>query len=128
MRIITFSCLMLTFALASAAVVGCSKSASTSNEEAGATQATESSSEANAEIMAAMAELSAEDRLAAEAQKFCAVEQESRLGSMGTPFKVMVEGRPVFLCCEGCKEAALRDPQATLAAVSKLKQGHSSDN
>lgn len=76
------------------------------------------------EITTAMAELSAEDRVAAEAQKFCAVEQENLLGSMGAPVKVMIEGQPVFLCCEGCKDAALKDPQATVAAVAKLKESN----
>jgi hypothetical protein len=119
-------CLVLALACVTAAVVGCNSAASTSSEEVDTKQATETSNEANDEIMAAMAELPAEDRLAAEAQKFCAVEQRSLLGSMGTPFKVMVEVQPVFLCCEGCKEAALRDPQTTLAAVAKLKQVNSS--
>ena len=126
MRISRLSCLLLMLVFVSVAVFGCSKSDSTSSEEAGTKQAAETGNEADTEIMAAMAELPAEDRLAAEAQKFCAVEQESRLGSMGAPFKVMVEGQPVFLCCEGCKEAALKDSQATLAAVAKLKQENSS--
>ena len=47
------------------------------------------------------AELSATDRKAAEAQKMCPVSDQA-LGSMGTPIKVTVEGRDVFVCCEGC--------------------------
>jgi RND family efflux transporter MFP subunit len=77
-------------------------------------------------IDTAMQVLSAEDRKLAEMQKFCAVAQTSRLGSMGAPFKVIIEDRPVFLCCEGCKDAALRDPKATLAAVGKLIESNSS--
>ena len=69
----------------------------------------------------ALAELSPEDRKLAEAQKFCAFENESRLGGMGKPYKIEIEGQPVFLCCEGCKEGALKDPQETLAKVEKLK-------
>lgn len=75
-----------------------------------------------AEIEAALAKLSPEDRQAAEAQKFCPVIEDSRLGSMGPPVKVMVEGQPVFLCCAGCKAKALKDPKATLTRVAQLKR------
>lgn len=75
-----------------------------------------------AEIVAALAKLSPEDRQAAEAQRFCPVIEDSRLGSMGPPVKVMVEGQPVFLCCAGCKAKALKDPQATLTRVAQLKR------
>ena len=119
-------CLLLSVMFVPAAVVGCNSSRSTSSKEAGETQTTDTSNEVDAEITAALAELPEEDRVAAEAQKFCAMEQENLLGAMGTPFKVMIEGQPVFLCCEGCKDAALKDPQATLAAVTKLKQANSS--
>jgi hypothetical protein len=44
-----------------------------------------------------------------------------RLGSMGTPVKVVISGKPVFLCCEGCREKALADPDGTLAKAEKLK-------
>lgn len=46
---------------------------------------------------------------------------DSPLGSMGTPIKIDVNGKPVFVCCIGCKAKALRDPDATLAVVAKLK-------
>jgi len=69
----------------------------------------------------ALAQLSPEDRKLAEAQKFCALANERRLGGMGTPVKIMIEGQPVFLCCDGCKEGALEKPQETLAKVEKLK-------
>lgn len=72
-------------------------------------------------IAKALAELSEEDRAVAAAQKFCAIEHNNRLGSMGKPHKVMVEGQPVFLCCAGCEEEALKHPQATLAISEKLK-------
>jgi Cu(I)/Ag(I) efflux system membrane fusion protein len=78
---------------------------------------------AEAEIQANLAKLKAEDRRLAEAQRFCAVQKENRLGSMGAPIKVMVKGRPVFLCCESCREEALAHPDRTLAAVGRLKGG-----
>ena len=40
---------------------------------------------------------------------------------MGDPFKVEVKGRPVFLCCESCKDDALEAPDETLAQVEKMK-------
>ncbi len=73
------------------------------------------------EYAKAIAELPEEDRAAATAQKFCAVSTKARLGSMGMPFKVMIEDKPVFLCCEGCKDEAFKDEQATLAKVEELK-------
>jgi hypothetical protein len=50
-----------------------------------------------------------DDRKLAEEQKFCAIENDNRLGSMGTPVKVMVKDQPVFLCCKGCQKKALSD-------------------
>jgi hypothetical protein len=67
------------------------------------------------------AELSPEDRPLASAQKFCAVEA-TRLGSMGKPDKVMIDGQPVFLCCQGCRKRALKDPAKTLDRVKALKE------
>jgi hypothetical protein len=118
--------LLLSVLLISAVLVGCNNSPSTSDDKAHEMKSTDTGGEVDAEITAALAELSEEDRIAAEAQKFCAVAQESRLGSMGAPFKLMIEGQPVFLCCEGCKDGALKDPQAALAAVAQLKQSNSS--
>jgi hypothetical protein len=65
--------------------------------------------------------LSAEDRLLAEAQGYCAAESENPLGSMGTPIKLIVKDQPVFICCKGCEEKVLADPDATLAKVAELK-------
>lgn len=72
-------------------------------------------------IAEALAELSPEDRKLAEEQKFCAVANESRLGGMGTPYKVTIKGQTVFLCCDGCEKDALADEEKTLANVEKLK-------
>ena len=74
-----------------------------------------------AKIEAALAKLSDDDRKLAEAQRFCPVLEDSRLGSMGTPVKLMIDGQPVFLCCEGCEDEALADPKATLQR-RRLKQ------
>ncbi len=68
-----------------------------------------------------LAKLSDADRAIAEAQGFCPVNQTSRLGSMGPPFKVMIQGKPVFLCCKNCEEESRDDPEKTLATVERLK-------
>jgi hypothetical protein len=112
-------CFAVSLLLATAVALGCSKT-SAPEQESVATTAKNAQGQSD-EIAAAFASLSPEDRRAAMAQKYCAVEQENLLGSMGTPIKVMVDGEAVFLCCEGCQEKALKDPKATLAAVAKLK-------
>jgi Cu(I)/Ag(I) efflux system membrane fusion protein len=74
------------------------------------------------EVKAALAKLNAEDRRLAEQQKFCPI-TDDRLGSgsMGVPVKVIIQGQPVFLCCEGCREEALANQARTLAKVKELK-------
>src|SRR5262249_39905673 len=67
------------------------------------------------EIRQNLAKLSAADRRLAEAQKFCAVNNDSRLGSMGVPVKLMLQGQPVFLCCGGCESGARANVPRTLA-------------
>jgi hypothetical protein len=57
--------------------------------------------EEKTEMNEAFAELSSSDRKLVEAQKICPVSDQA-LGSMGTPIKVTVEGRDVFVCCKGC--------------------------
>jgi hypothetical protein len=74
-----------------------------------------------AKIRKARAELNEEDLRLVEAQEFCPVMEEHRLGVMGVPFKLMIEGQPVFLCCKGCKKEALADPDKTLAKVKELQ-------
>jgi hypothetical protein len=77
--------------------------------------------EAEGNIRQALDQLPREDRVLAEAQKFCAVEGENRLGSMGTPVKVIINDEPVFLCCKNCKKRALQNPGKTLARVKELR-------
>lgn len=105
--------------LATCLVLGCGEKPAPAPANSPAAPAASSSDEAK--FAEAIAKLPEADRAAATAQKFCAVENKSRLGSMGMPFKVMIEDKPVFLCCEGCKDEALKDPQATLAKVDELK-------
>jgi len=72
-------------------------------------------------IDANLAKLSPEDRKLAEAQKYCA-EEDNPLGAMGVPVRIMLKGQTVFVCCEGCVEKAREDPDKTLAKVKELKE------
>jgi len=75
-------------------------------------------------VNVALSKLAPDDRQIAETQRYCAIQNKSVLGSMGTPLKVILEGKPVFLCCGGCKKSALANPKAALATVEKLKAAH----
>jgi hypothetical protein len=77
--------------------------------------------DAAATIAAERAKLSAEDRALVEAQEWCVISTDERLGSMGPPLKLDIKGQPVFICCEGCKRSAEANPDKTLAKVAELK-------
>jgi hypothetical protein len=74
-----------------------------------------------ATIRANLAKLPEKDRKLAEAQKWCAVETDDRLGAMGVPVKILIQDQPVFLCCKGCIEQARKTPEQTLARVKELQ-------
>jgi YHS domain-containing protein len=65
-----------------------------------------------------LAELGEVDRQLATAQRTCPV-SDALLGTMGAPYKMTVEGKPVFLCCEHCKSEVEKDPDAILANLAK---------
>ncbi|MGE5195128.1 MAG: efflux RND transporter periplasmic adaptor subunit [Deltaproteobacteria bacterium] len=73
-------------------------------------------------VAAALAKLSEADRKLAAKQRFCVILPKSRLGSMGTPVKVEIEGKAVFLCCEGCRKVALADPEGTLKKAEEMRK------
>lgn len=66
----------------------------------------------------ALAALSPADRELAEKQKVCPVSGEP-LGSMGTPYKVTVKDREVFLCCAGCESQIKENPDRYLAKLPR---------
>jgi hypothetical protein len=115
----------LMFAAASVYLAGCTggPTEKTHTQDENKKPAARSPDQQNeeADINAAFAKLEPKDRQLAEVQKFCAVQNNSRLGSMGTPVKVMVKNQPVFLCCKSCQKKALADPDKTLSKVTELK-------
>ncbi len=73
-----------------------------------------------AKMRAAIDKLPPEDRKLAESQVFCAIDQDSALGTMGPIHKVIVKGQPVFLCCKGCESEAKTHPDETLLQFQQL--------
>lgn len=80
-----------------------------------------------AKVKSAFARLGENDRRLAEAQAFCPVMKDSRLGLMGTPVKIMVLGQPVFLCCQSCDKSARTNSAKTLEEVARLKKVHAKE-
>ncbi len=68
------------------------------------------------EVSKGLAELSADDRAAAEKQRVCPVSGDI-LGSQGKPYKVTVKGQVVFLCCPACEKPLLANPDKYLATL-----------
>ena len=69
-----------------------------------------------AKMMPGLNELSTEDYKSAMAQHICPVSGEM-LGTMGAPEKVDVNGKSVWICCDGCKDKLLADPEKYLAKL-----------
>jgi hypothetical protein len=105
--------------LFSSVVAGCKDAVPEKPKAPGKAEAQRSTED---KFSANLAKLDPADRKLAEAQKYCAVDNENRLGSMGTPVKVMVKDQPVFLCCKSCQKSALADPEKTLAKVEELNK------
>jgi YHS domain-containing protein len=54
----------------------------------------------------------------AEKQEVCPVSGEP-LGSMGSPYKVTIQGQEVVLCCPGCETKIKNNPEKYLAKLSE---------
>lgn len=80
------------------------------------------------EIRKAMEPLSDADRALAKAQVICPV-TEVRLGSMGmgTPIKLEIEGRTVFICCEGCRDGWVDEPDKYFKILDDYLAGKSTN-
>lgn len=104
-------------AIGAVALVGCSKQ-SESQPTRGAASSDDWKAGLSAEAIEAYSQLSDADRVAALKQKICPV-ADNPLGSMGAPYKVMVEGRDVFLCCEGCEEELKSNSAKYLAKLDE---------
>ncbi|MHB1033410.1 MAG: hypothetical protein ACYC35_03365 [Pirellulales bacterium] len=70
-----------------------------------------------------LAALGEGDRDGIARQQVCPVTGE-RLGGMGDPIKVLVDGQPLYLCCQGCVAKVKTNPEAYLAKVGQSHQGY----
>lgn len=105
--------------LGAAVFVGCSgQNASQPSDDGQASDAWEVG--LDKKVVTALSELSDADRTAALAQKVCPV-TDKQLGSMGKPPKVTVEGREVFLCCDGCEEEIKSNPDEYLNKLDDIQ-------
>lgn len=68
-------------------------------------------------MKAELAKLSPEDAASAEKQHMCPVSGEM-LGTMGAPQKVDVNDQQVWICCDGCKDKLLENPDKYLAKLN----------
>ncbi len=120
MMMLRFSMLAVAIAITAGGFLGSAASAQDEHKNA-AGHDHEAMQKAEKKIGDALSKLSAEDQKLAAAQRFCPVMTYDRLGAMGTPLKVMLEGKPVFLCCKGCVEDAQKDGAATVKTAMKLR-------
>ena len=69
----------------------------------------------------------AEIQQLSEAEQPLAIEQvicpvsEYKLGSMGVPLRVDVDGATIFICCEACREDVVSRPEVQLAKLESYK-------
>jgi hypothetical protein len=64
------------------------------------------------------AELDKNDEAGIAKQKVCPV-TGAQLGSMGDPIKLLIDGKPLYLCCQGCVAKVKSDPEKYLSKVNR---------
>lgn len=69
-------------------------------------------------VKAELAKLSPEDAKSAESQHACPVSGEL-LGTMGPPKKVDLNGKQVWICCDGCRKELESNSEKYLAKLKK---------
>jgi hypothetical protein len=111
-RYLSFS-LMAALGIAAFVASGCADHQQGPTPETSADSRERSQDDETAE---ALAKLSEEDRRTAESQKFCPVSDEP-LGSMGTPIKVALGDKSVFICCSGCEAELKKNQEKYLAKL-----------
>lgn len=71
-------------------------------------------------MLAAIQMLPDADQPLALEQVICPV-TKFKLGSMGVPPKVSVAGNDIYLCCEGCRDSLMEDPQSYITMLETMK-------
>ncbi len=106
--------------IALAAMAGCNTNKEAPNPNSQSSPA-KSGSPVTDEVTAMRAKLDPADRVLVEAQEWCVISSNERLGTMGVPIKLDIKGQPVFVCCKGCVKKAEANPDKTLSKVAELK-------
>ncbi len=106
--------------IALTAMVGCGPNKTPPNPTSQSSPAKPGSPVAD-DVTAMRAKLDPADKALVEAQEWCVISSDERLGSMGVPIKLDIKGQPVFVCCKGCVKKAEANPEKTLAKVAELK-------
>lgn len=73
----------------------------------------------DAKFQTVLSKLNPQDRPLVEAQGYCPV-LGNRLGSMGAPVPVVLQGQKIFLCCKMCIKKAKANEKKTLAKAAEL--------
>jgi len=110
--------------LVAVGISGCMDKPSSTGESGGTSERASSAGAKPNEtddVAVERAKLSPGDRALVEAQEWCVISADSKLGSMGSPIKLDIKGQAIFVCCKGCKGSAERDPDKTLTKVEELK-------
>jgi len=94
--------------------VGCSSQGPATSSEASSPSPVGAAGEE--EQLEGLAELTDAERTVALEQAVCPV-SGAKLGSMGKPPKVAVNGQEVFICCAGCEGELLKNPDTHLAKL-----------
>ncbi len=107
----------LSFVLAVAVISGCGSNPPPAANPAANSTTNKGSSDME-KMKAELAKLSPEDAASAEKQHVCLV-TDKMLGTMGPPLKVDVDGKPIWICCEGCRDELLANKETYLAKLKK---------
>lgn len=118
---------LLVMALLGLALSGCGSNKPTSSTEPAGSESSETqvpdtpehgtAGQSDMEKMKAnLAKLEPADAATAEKQHMCPVSGEM-LGTMGVPIKVTVGERTVWICCDGCRDKLLADPDKYFAKL-----------
>lgn len=81
-------------------------------------KATEGTAPQPTEPIVVVTEATGADQVAVKRQQICPV-TDSPLGEHGTPLKMTIDGRSLFVCCQGCIQKVQANPQLYLATVRR---------
>ncbi len=100
-------------------LAGCGRGApAPAGADSQATQEAKSATPSEGGKAGGLDQLDQSDRKLAEKQKVCPV-SGNVLGEMGKPYKVIIQGRTIFLCCKDCETELRAHPDKYLKKLEK---------